>query len=62
LAADPLNIRPDNARTDVRKNFFSQRVAAKWNKIPSAIKTSKDVHIFKSSYRRFTKTGPDGEP
>jgi hypothetical protein len=62
LAADPLNLRPDNARTDVRKYFFSQRVATKWNRIPNAIKTSKNVHVFKASYRRFTKTGTDGEP
>jgi hypothetical protein len=60
LVANPLNL--ENARTDVRKYFFSQRVATKWNRIPSAIKTSKNVHVFKASYRRFTKTGTDGEP
>jgi hypothetical protein len=63
MAADPLNIRPDNAKTDVRKNFFSQRIAADWNKIPREIKTSRTLHHFKESYRRFAiNSGEDGEP
>jgi hypothetical protein len=41
MAADPLNIRPDNAKTDVRKNFFSQRILADWNKLPRDIQMSR---------------------
>jgi hypothetical protein len=63
MAADPLNIRPDNVKTDVRKNFFSQRIAAEWNKIPREIKMSRTLHQFKESYRRFAiNLGEDGEP
>jgi hypothetical protein len=63
MAADPLNVRPEIAKTEIRKNFFSQRIAAKWNKIPSTIKNSRNVHQFKASYRRFTnQSGVDGEP
>jgi hypothetical protein len=56
LAADPLNIRPDYARTDTRMNFFSQRITTDWNKIPNEIKTSNSVNVFKEKYRRFAKT------
>jgi hypothetical protein len=38
LSADPLNIRPDTARLEVRRNFFSQRVTADWNRIGAEIK------------------------
>jgi hypothetical protein len=47
MAADPLNIRPEFVRTDIRRNFFSQRITTAWNKIPNEIKTSNNVHVFK---------------
>jgi hypothetical protein len=63
MAADPLNIRSEHARSDVRRNFFSQRIISEWNKIPSAIKTSSSVKVFKERYRRFANNiGTDGEP
>ncbi len=37
-AADPCNIRPEIARLEVRRNFFSQRVVSDWNRIPPEIK------------------------
>jgi hypothetical protein len=55
LAADPLNIRPEQSRTDIRRNFLSQRVAAGGNKIEQSIKNSKNVKCFKAIYRRLTK-------
>jgi hypothetical protein len=59
LAADPLNIRSELCRTDTRKNFFTQRVINAWNSIDSALKSSVNVHVFKSNYR---KTRLDGTP
>jgi hypothetical protein len=56
MAADPLNIRPEFTRTDVRKNFFSQRIVTEWNKIPNEIKTSSNVQLFKERYRKFAST------
>jgi hypothetical protein len=38
---DPLNVRPNAARLEVRRNFFSSRVTEKWNKIPSHVKNVK---------------------
>jgi ribonucleases P/MRP protein subunit RPP40 len=59
LAADQLNIRAELCRTDIRKNFFTQRVINAWNNIDSALKSSINVHVFKSNYR---KTRIDGTP
>jgi hypothetical protein len=47
LAADPLNLRSELARTDIRKNFFTQRIVNDWNKIEAGVKNSKNVHLFK---------------
>jgi hypothetical protein len=38
---DSLNVRPNVARLEVSKNFFSSRVTEKWNKIPSHVKNIK---------------------
>ncbi len=45
---DPLNVRPNAARLEVRKNFFSSRVTENWNKIPSHVKNVKTSSGFKS--------------
>lgn len=52
-AADPLNLRPQASRLDVRRNFFSQRVIEDWNSIPAQIKQAKSVQSFKKSYAKF---------
>ncbi len=57
-AADPLNVMIPAARLDIRKNFFSVRVCDKWNSLPSEIKNSANVKIFKNSYRRYMSTCP----
>jgi hypothetical protein len=41
LAADPLNLRSEQTRTDIRKNFFTQRIPSEWIKIDAGIKTVK---------------------
>ena len=40
---DPLNIKRQNPRFEIRRYFFSQRVIEKWNLIPSEVKLSKSV-------------------
>ena len=46
--SDPMNIVQSNSRLDIRKNFFSNRVATKWNEIPSDIKMANSISAFKS--------------
>jgi hypothetical protein len=51
-AADPLNLRPQAAKLETRRNFFSNRVVEAWNAIPGGdIKRSKTVSSFKNAYR-----------
>ena len=50
-AADPLNLRPQAARLETRRNFFSNRVVEAWNAIPGDIKRSKTVSSFKNAYK-----------
>jgi hypothetical protein len=57
-AADPLNVMIPAARLDIRKNFFSVRVCDKWNSLPSEVKNSANVKIFKTSYRKHMSTCP----
>ena len=45
---DPLNICRKNPRTEIRRNFFSNRVIDTWNNIPSEIKNSRSVAVFKT--------------
>ncbi len=51
-AADPLNLRPQAARLEVRRNFFSNRTVEDWNKIPSEVKNARTVAIFKDGYAK----------
>jgi len=52
LSIDPLKIRQQNPRLDIRRNFYSQRVVYAWNSVPKDIKNSVTVPSFKSAYRR----------
>ena len=44
---DEFNIRKKFPRLDIRKYFFTNRVVDEWNSLPSSVKTSKSVAIFK---------------
>lgn len=57
-AADPTSLRIPNARLDLRKNFFSVRVCAKWNALPIEVKQCKDVKKFKMAYKNYIKNRP----
>ena len=42
-----LNLVRRQARTDVRINFFSNRVIEPWNRLPTELKESRTVKSFK---------------
>ena len=50
----PLHI--PRAKLDMRHNFFSIRGAKLWNNLPSAIRESTSVNIFKNAYDRHMQT------
>lgn len=55
-AADPLNLRIPVSRLEVRKNFFSQRVPEKWNRIPPAVKQAPTAKAFRNAYQKHRLT------
>ena len=50
-AADPLNVRIPRARLEIRKNFFTIRVAEHWNRIQTEIKDARSDNSFKRLYK-----------
>lgn len=55
-AADQLNLRPQAARLDLRKKFFTNRVVDAWNDIPSKLKQVNTVSSFKNGYKKLRLT------
>ncbi len=53
-AADSLNLRPQPSRLEIRKHFFSQRVAEGWNSIPANLKQAVSVMRFKKWIQNFS--------
>ena len=45
------NIVGFRSRTNIRQNFYSNRVVSFWNKLPSDIKMSRTLHQFKAKIR-----------
>ena len=57
LRQDPLNIIPGNiCHTDIRTNFFSKRVISPWNNLPTEVKHSRNINIFKHKLDRIIHT------
>ena len=48
-------ITTETCRTDLRKNFFSQRVITSWNSLPNYVKDSRSISAFKSNYNKFVE-------
>jgi hypothetical protein len=48
--ADPLKVRPNNERLEIRKHFFTVRAAEQWNSVPASIKRARTVTAFKAAY------------
>ena len=53
LSTDPLALKLQKSRLDLRKNFFSVRLPPIWNSLPLSIRQSKSVNEFKNAYDRF---------
>ena len=51
-----LNV-PGCAKTDIRRNFFSQRVIVPWNQLPEKIINSPTAEIFKREYDHYMLKG-----
>jgi hypothetical protein len=52
VTADPLNIKPNTGRLEIRKNFFSIRVIDDWNRILKDIKSKPTVPSFNKAYAK----------
>jgi ribonucleases P/MRP protein subunit RPP40 len=50
--ADELNLKPGQARLEIRRNFFTNRVAKEWNAVPGEIKRAKNVTGFKTALKK----------
>jgi hypothetical protein len=48
---EPLNIRIQAVRLEIRRTFFSHRVPAAWNNVPSEIWQSRTAQVFKKVYK-----------
>ena len=51
----PLKLFKERSRTEIRKNFFSQRSVNLWNSLPENIKATKTVVSFKASLDGYWK-------
>jgi hypothetical protein len=54
--SDPLNVKSRGGRLEIRKNFFSNRVASHWNAVPADIKMLPDTKKFKTAFNRWSQT------
>ena len=50
-------VNPPKASTDVRKNFFSQRVVPHRNQLPNHVEMAENTNQFKNSYDKHTGYG-----
>ena len=50
------NIILTTSRTETRRNFFSSRVAAKWNSLPTELKECRTVKLFKTGLNQIKLT------
>ena len=48
----PMNLVQSRSNTDIRKNFFSQRVIYHWNSLPSELKRGRTVNVFKTNLHK----------
>ncbi len=55
-ASDPLNLKQQASRLEIRRNFLSNRVVEAWNLVPSEIKSARTVSGFKNAYRKHRET------
>ena len=61
LAADDLNIRVKPCKTELRRNFFSNRVVSTWNRLPESVKKARTSNAFKKAYDKYCTADQPGE-
>jgi hypothetical protein len=49
---DPLSVRPNHGRLEIRRNFFTVRAGDPWNLVPSEIKHARTPAAFKRAYAK----------
>ena len=49
------NIRVVQARLEIRRNLFSQRVVSTWNSLPGGVKNMETILAFKIAYDEWVK-------
>ena len=50
----PLNLVATRSNTELRKNFFTNRVVANWNALPIVLKESRTLTTFKTGLDKLT--------
>jgi hypothetical protein len=50
--AEPLNVRPNHGRLEIRRHFFTVRVGDPWNMVPGEIKRARTAASFKKLYAK----------
>ena len=56
--SDPLNIVKVTSKSEIRRNFFSQRVVEHWNQLPAETKRAKSVAAFKNKISELLGSSP----
>jgi hypothetical protein len=49
---DPLSVRPNHGRLEIRRNFFTVRAGDPWNLVPNKIKHARTPAAFKRAYAK----------
>ena len=55
VEVDNRNIVKQKVKSDLRRNFFSNRIVDHWNRLPSSVKNATDVNNFKNLYDAWSK-------
>ena len=53
-------LKVENARLEIRRNFYNIRAANVWNKIPDEVREKKTVNGFKAAYDGWKRGNPTG--
>ncbi len=62
LRGNPLKLRKDRSRLDLRKFTFSQREVHRWNDLPAEFVTASSVKVFKNKLETHLKNLPRRSP
>jgi hypothetical protein len=52
----PLKLVAHRSRTEIRRNFFTERIVKYWNCLPHEVVTSENLNLFKSRVKKFVFT------